>query len=213
MHPSIRSLARIAMLGVALAALLFPQTGRTASLEAITQKERDFAAKYLDDTRAKFIASIQGLSDAQWKFKPAPERWSVAEVAEHLTVSEESILALVTERVMKTPEAKAPEGAASDEAVIKLVTDRSTKATAPEMLRPSGRWATRDDMEKEFLARRAKTISYIKETQDSLRLHSTPHPVLKSMDGYQWVILIAAHTARHTAQIEEVKADPNFPKK
>ena len=43
--------------------------------------------------------------------------------------------------------------------------------------------------------------------------HSVPHPALKTIDAYQWLLLLAAHSARHTAQIEEVKADPNFPKK
>jgi hypothetical protein len=32
------------------------------------------------------------------------------------------------------------------------------------------------------------------------------------MDAYQWLLLNAAHCKRHTAQILEVKADPNYPK-
>jgi hypothetical protein len=32
------------------------------------------------------------------------------------------------------------------------------------------------------------------------------------MDAYQWLIFNGAHCKRHTAQILEVKADPNFPK-
>ena len=33
-----------------------------------------------------------------------------------------------------------------------------------------------------------------------------------TLDGYQWLLLLSTHSERHTAQIEEVKADPNFPK-
>jgi hypothetical protein len=33
------------------------------------------------------------------------------------------------------------------------------------------------------------------------------------LDAYQWMLFMAAHSKRHLAQIEEVKADPNFPKK
>jgi hypothetical protein len=36
-------------------------------------------------------------------------------------------------------------------------------------------------------------------------------PVLGPLDAYQWILLISAHSERHTKQIEEVKADPNFP--
>lgn len=37
------------------------------------------------------------------------------------------------------------------------------------------------------------------------------HPVLKTLDTYQWMILISAHMRGHTEQIIDVKADPNFP--
>jgi hypothetical protein len=213
MYPSSRSRIRIITLTIAVAALLLTNFGTLAAPEAISQKDREFAVKHLEETKSKFLASVEGLSEAQWKFKPAPERWSVAEVAEHITVSEELILSLVTDRVLKTPEAKPPEGAMTDEGIIKALTDRTNKASAPEMLKPTGRWATQADLVKDFVARRAKTLAYVKETQDALRSHSTPHPVFKSLDGYQWLLLLSAHSARHTAQIEEVKADPGFPKK
>jgi hypothetical protein len=180
---------------------------------SLTQKERDAAVKYLEETRENFLRSIDGLTEAQWKFKPAPDRWSIAEVAEHIALSESMILQLVTDRVMKTPAAKPAPGAASDEAVIKLVNDRSNKAQAPEVLKPVNKWASREALTKDFADARARTISYIRETSDDLRAHSTPHPVLKSLDAYQWVLLLAAHSARHTAQIEEVKAAPGFPSK
>jgi hypothetical protein len=34
----------------------------------------------------------------------------------------------------------------------------------------------------------------------------------KKLDGYEWVLFVAGHSERHTKQINEVKADPNFPK-
>lgn len=55
-------------------------------------------------------------------------------------------------------------------------------------------------------------MDYIRTTNDDLRDRFFDHPVLGPMEGYQWLLLIATHSARHTAQIEEVKADPNFPK-
>jgi hypothetical protein len=38
-------------------------------------------------------------------------------------------------------------------------------------------------------------------------------PLGKKLDAYEWVLCIAAHSERHTQQINEVKSDPNFPKK
>jgi hypothetical protein len=38
-----------------------------------------------------------------------------------------------------------------------------------------------------------------------------PHPVMGLLDAYQWVLLVSAHAARHTKQIEEVKTSAKFP--
>jgi len=181
--------------------------------DSLKQSERDAAAKYLEETRESFLRSIDGLSEAQWNFKAGPDRWSIAEVAEHIALSETLILQLVTDRVLKSPAAKQPAGAPTDEAVIKSVTDRSGKFQAPEVLKPTGKWATRQALAKDFTEARARTLAFVRETQEDLRAHSAPHPVLKTIDAYQWVLLLAAHSARHTAQIEEVKAAPGFPGK
>lgn len=194
---------------VSLAQTAMPKTA------TLTDAERKEAIKYLNETRKNFLAEIKGLSEAQWKFKSAPDRWSVAEVAEHIAVSEETLMGMVTERIMKSPAAPEKKEAAKgkDELLRKQVTDRSTKVQAPEMLKPASRWATEPDLAKAFNASRDKTINYVQTSQEDLRSHFGPHPILKDLDAYQWIILITAHSARHTDQIKEVKADPNFPKK
>ena len=55
-----------------------------AQTTALTQAERDAALSQLQRTHDAFVKSISGLSIKQWTFKPAPDRWSVAEVAEHI---------------------------------------------------------------------------------------------------------------------------------
>ena len=54
----------------------------------MTAGERAKALKYLEESRAEFLAAIDGVSDAQWKWKPAPAKWSVGECAEHIVMSE-----------------------------------------------------------------------------------------------------------------------------
>ena len=195
--------------------LALAQTAAPAKAETLTDAERKEAIKYLEETRKNFLDSVKGLSEAQWKFKAAPDRWSVAEVAEHIAISEESLMSLVTERVMKSPAAPEKKEAAKgkDAQLRNQVVDRSTKVQAPEMLKPTNRWATQAELTKAFNASRDKTIAYIKTSQEDLRSHFAPHQLLKDLDAYQWITLISAHSARHTDQIKEVKADPNFPKK
>jgi len=92
------------------------------------------------------------------------------------------------------------------------VPDRSTKRTAPEFLKPSGKFKNSEEAIKAFVEQRDKNIEYIQTTNDDLRNHFLPHGTLGLLDDYQWLLVISAHSRRHTLQIEEVKADPNFPK-
>jgi hypothetical protein len=182
--------------------------------ELLTQGERDRAMSELHASRKLFLDSISGLSPEQWNFKPAPDRWSVAECAEHIALSEDSLLELV-KKVVSGPAIteKRPDPRSKDEQLLKMVTDRSRKAQAPEFLRPTHRWPTQQELVSHFKNSRDRTIAYVQTTQDDLRAHVAPHPALKELDAYQWLLLISAHSERHTAQINEVKADPNFPKK
>lgn len=184
-----------------------------ARAQSVPQKDRDAAVSHLKETRQKFLDSMNGLSDAQWTYKAGPDRWSIAEVAEHIAVSETTILGLVTDKIMKSPPVAKEPGGATDAKVIEAITDRSAKFQAPEMLKPTNRWSTRDALTKDFSAAREKTIAYVSTTTDDLRGHAAPHPVMKTLDAYQWILLLSAHSARHTAQIEEVKQSPGYPKK
>jgi hypothetical protein len=56
-----------------------------------------------------------------------------------------------------------------------------------------------------------KLIQYVKTTDADMRNHVVTFPP-GSFDSYQMILFIASHSNRHTQQIEEVKADPNFPK-
>ena len=182
--------------------------------QTLSQSERDFAISNFHASRKMFLDSIAGLSEAQWKFKPAPDRWSIAECAEHIAQSEDMLYQLVTEKILKSEPAprEKPASREQDEALLKGVRDRSVKANAPEFLQPTGRWPVRKEIVAHFNESRDRSIDFVKTTQDDLRAHSTPHPKLGTLDAYQWLVLISGHTERHTAQIGEVKADPGFPK-
>src|SRR5271169_1266020 len=200
--------------------LTLASVGQTSAASApaapttLSAAERDVALTSLQATHDAFLKSIAGLSEKQWRFKPAPDRWSVAEVAEHIAVSESTLLGLVQTKFMMSPAdpSKRAEVAGKDQIIMEKVPDRSRKAQAPEFLKPTNRWATEAELTKAFDDSRKATMDYVRTTNDDLRDHFGPHPVLGPLDAYQWILLISAHSERHTKQIEEVKADPNFPK-
>jgi DinB superfamily len=187
------------------------------STQTLTQEERDHAVAELEGSKKAFLDATKGLSAAQWNFKSAPERWSVAECAEHIALAEGYIFGLVSEKIVKAPANPEKRDAAKgkDEVLVKMLQDRSHKATAPEPIDPVKHGTmTPEASVKLFLDSRAHTIEYIKTTQEDLRDHLFDHPVpaIGTLDAYQWILLISGHSRRHTLQILEVKADPNFPK-
>jgi hypothetical protein len=186
--------------------------GALLHAQALTPADRDKAMKYLESTRQGVQDATQGLSAAQWTFKPAPDRWSIAEVTEHIAAAEDFLRGMVIEKVMAAPARPAGEDVvAIDEMVLKMIPDRSHKADAPDPLRPTNRFGSPEASLKHFAEARATTEDFLTKTPD-LRAHAIDSPMGKKLDAYEWILFIAAHSDRHTKQILEVKADPSFPK-
>jgi len=184
----------------------------SAYSQSLTQADRDRALQYLESTKQGVLDATAGLSEAQWNFKPGPDRWSVAEVTEHIATAEGFLRGLITEKVMSAP--PRPEGEdvkAIDELVLSAVPDRTQHRQAPEPLKPANQYGSPQGSLKKCVESRGVTEEFLR-THDDLRAHAIDSPLGKKLDAYEWVLFIGAHSARHTKQILEVKADPNFPK-
>ena len=196
------------------AILLTVCTAVAVKAQDVSQADKDRALAYLESTKKGVVEATKGLSDPQWNFKAGPDRWSIAEVMEHLAAAEDMIRGMNQEQVMKSPAIPARDSAELqkiDAMVVAMVPDRSHKIQAPEPLKPTNRFGSPTDAEKHFLESRATTEEYLKAATD-LRAHASDSPMGVKLDGYEWILLIAAHSERHTKQMLEVKADPNFPK-
>lgn len=197
---------------VACGAVLSTMAPVFAAEGSMTPAERTYLLEQLATSKQAMLASIQGLSADQWAFKPAPAVWSVKECAEHIILAEDFIFD-ASQQILKSPAVARPAGSNEemDHKIVAGVQDRSKKATAPEPIVPSGKFATPEEAAREFTARREKTIAYVKGTDDDLRVHVAPGPV-GPMDSYQFLLLLASHSARHTAQIREVQGNAEYPK-
>ena len=192
------------------AALGIAAAGAQAQDASPADKEKALA--YLESTKKGVLEAAKGLSEAQWNFKAAPDKWSVAQCMEHIAAAEDFIRGRVVEEVMKAPAAPDRDIAKLDAGVIAMIPDRSRKAQAPEPLVPTNRFGSAEGSLKHFVESRTTTEDFLKKTPD-LRAHAADSPLGSKLDAYEWVLFIAAHSERHTKQILEVKADPNFPKK
>jgi DinB superfamily len=184
-----------------------------AKAQDVSQADKERALQYLESTKRGVLEATKGLSEAQWNFKPGPDRWSLAQIMEHLAAAEDMLRGLAQEQVMKSPAVPVRDEAETkkaDESVLTMVPDRSHKAQAPEPLRPTNRFGSAAAAQKHFVESRATTEEYLKSTP-GLRAHLFDSPMGK-LDGYEWLLFTGAHSERHTKQMLEVKADPNFPK-
>jgi len=87
-----------------LIAVLAVNGAAAISAQELTQAEKEHALQYLESTRKDVLDATKSLSEAQWEFKPAPDRWSVAQVMEHIAASEDFIrVNLLQEKVMISP--------------------------------------------------------------------------------------------------------------
>jgi hypothetical protein len=183
-----------------------------AAPESLTGQERRFLLQQFEQSAKTFLGSVRAVSEAQWKFKPAPDRWSIGECAEHVATTDEMLFVFVTAKVLKMAPPEKPAGRQSDEEVLAAGRSREKKTRTAEFLEPKGRFATRAAALEAFEKSRARVVEFVKTTEEDLRGHGVTTPT-GFRDAYQLLLGLSAHAERHAQQIEEVKADPAYPTK
>jgi hypothetical protein len=179
----------------------------------LTVQERAQLIQLLKDSQQEFNASIANVTDAQWKWKPAPERWSVGETSEHIMLAEGLLWDKMQEALHNPPSPDwDTKTAGKTELLLKVMAPRVGKAQAPEDIVPSGK-LTKDETMARFAVARARTLKFAEESKISLKEYVAPHPfaVFNPLNAYQWILYIPLHNQRHIKQIEEVKATVGFP--
>jgi hypothetical protein len=162
----------------------------------------------LKDSRAEFLAAAQGLSEAQAKSSPAPSRWSVIECVEHVVVAETRFLGWLQDPIA---EPAPPVNHEREAQILSRVAARTTAIQAPEPVRPSGRFATFAEALKEFEAIRAASIQFAETQGAGLYSLAAKHPFLGVCNGAEAMVLIAAHSRRHAAQIRGIRESSTAP--
>jgi hypothetical protein len=180
----------------------------------MTAGEKMKVLNWLDESHKEFLAAIDGLSEEQWKWKPAPNRWSVGETAEHIVLAEASLFANVQKAVASPPNPEWEQKTkGKTELIEKIMAPRMGKAQAPEALVPQGNM-TAVQVKERFEKQRAEIVKFAADTEVALKEHTEVHPfpVFGVLNAYQWLIYVPLHTMRHDKQIAEVKATAGYPK-
>ena len=175
--------------------------------------EREFVLQILKEKRELVLSAIAGFTPEQRAFRPRPDCWSVSDCVEHITLVETRVMDSIERQLNSPPEPeKAAAAAGKEQLILRAVPERSTRVTAPEAVRPTGRWPDFDELLGQFGKARDRSMKFAAETQADLRSHFFPHFVFRDLDCYQWLVFLGAHTERHVLQIEEIRADHGFPR-
>ncbi len=158
--------------------------------------------KTLEQSRDDLHAAVEGVSEAESRTRPAEARWSVLECLEHVATVERRFLNRL-ETAANLESSIDPE---REPRVLAMVTDRSQRRQAPEMVQPSGRFASVADALADFDATRAEVIRFGQARHSELRTLGAQHPLFGQVTGYELMLIIAGHACRHAAQIREARA-------
>jgi hypothetical protein len=165
---------------------------------------------HLDSHRATLEEAVAAVPATLRERRPAPGRWSVAEILEHLSIVEGNITQLLRAQVDAARTAGL--GAERDSSPIlptmpvARLLDRSTSIAASARSLPTsgltahGAW--------QALGQRRRALRDLVLGADGLALSEViiPHPVLGPLNVYQWIVFLGAHEGRHAGQIRDVLA-------
>jgi len=175
----------------------------------ITPAEREFVLGLLDESERHVLAMLKGLSPDQLLYRTQAGCWSVAENVEHLVVVERRLVGAIEKLLQGSPDLE-KQCSLTDEDLVRRVSTVVTPARAPEHALPTLRWPA-ESLTHEFESARSRTREFATTTSADLRRYFLRHFLFGELDGYQWLLLVGAHSKRHCAQAERVKASQEFP--
>jgi hypothetical protein len=164
----------------------------------------------LDESRHSLEQAAHDVDLDKRALRPAPDRWSLSEVLEHVSLAEANFTAWITSGIEKAKESglgrEAAERAPLPEAVRARFADRVNRRTAPERVQPKGEMTAEEAWNA--VVEVEQGLKQVLTAADGLALNEVvvEHPTLGPFNIYQWVELMAAHRHRHVEQVREIAA-------
>ena len=179
-------------------------------MSSLTDIERKRVQNYLSDAGDKILSTTEALASTQLAFRPRHDRWSIAEIIEHLTIVDRLVLGQITE-VLELPGCfKESSWKGEDDALLRRVRCPEPVMKAPDIIAPHADESAAEIL-LHFATSRSRLSEFVGNTNAPLRSYCFPHPVLGELDCYQWLLCSGAHYERHLLQIAGVMRTPDFP--
>lgn len=160
--------------------------------------------QHLKDSEEFLYQMLADITPTTWSYKNTEAAWSVGNCAEHILLAEKNLLVSAQKKLStETPTPK--ESPQTDETVLNIVYDRiNKKVKTIEPFEPKNEWKNKVSFLAAHRAFRKELYQFLETNKKNLDHYFTSSPA-GEISLYQSFLVLGAHTARHTNQIEEIK--------
>src|ERR1700735_3508637 len=151
----------------ALSGFVFLATAVSAFATPMTQAEREHVVAHLQMSQAWLADEISSLSPTQLNFRPGPDRWTVAEVIQHLVVAEPNYWKLLNDALKQPPKKLAEQ--VTDAEVLWYGIDRTQHEKTSSNQNPKGQSIDTGQAMKTFLSMHAQLLQMARSSNEDLR--------------------------------------------
>jgi hypothetical protein len=162
-----------------------------------------------EKVRARLKDVVGSLPDERATALPEGEKWTVAQIVEHISMVDEGAMRICARLLRKAQEA----GRTHDGKVV-ITEDflqkgseiAGIKVQAPDIVQPTGTKSISDSLAK--LDENSEQLEKLRElfkSVDGTEL-KFPHPFFGDISAQEWLSLKGGHEMRHIKQIEKVLA-------
>ena len=166
---------------------------------------------YLAEQRAHLRAAVDDSPDDRRDTRVHPERWSVAEILEHLSIVEGRIAELLAREIAAgRAEGLGPERDTSSVMTlldVERIAGLERRLTASAANQPGAGLDTKRAWAALETSRAALRAALLDGDGLALADRKQPHPFIGPLNLYQWALFVGAHETRHARQIRELGSE------
>jgi hypothetical protein len=150
------------------------------------------------ENTAKICGILFNIDSDTFFRKPTPDSWCVAEIIEHLLISDRTGLFAIVRKTLPTER--------NPLEIMDLLEERGNtkdlKIQAPEAAMPKGIFKTREEAIDAWKTNREKVLEKVNPDNIWKLAAGFEHPKLGMMTVAEWMLFMYWHSEHHLAQIE-----------
>jgi hypothetical protein len=200
---------------IMLALLVITGLAGTISSTTLSHKDRRFAVDELKDNKSSLISAIEHLSNKQLNFKPAGNKYCIGQYVIAIIQKEQKVFNEIEHSLKQPAEIEKKNLVTITDKDIEAIicTSCSKESSGRDLSIIYNTSKSADELIKQFRLQRDEHINYIKITTEDIRGHFFQHPVLGTIDAYQYLLTIPYDCKNLVNKIDEIKSSPGFPAK